>query len=211
MRSTPKFLAACAATGTMAAVPAAASTDVLGAPFAQAQGPAPAGVDVPDDHASALAADATSAVRTRLVRHTVRRERKIAALQGRKLRRGYRAALRTLSTDELLERRREAQRDLRRARRAALERQRTGATVAAGGSGSMPGHLAAIAQCESGGNPAAVGGGGTYRGLFQFDQGTWQSVGGSGDPAAAPVAEQVKRAEILYSRAGASPWPVCGS
>ena len=76
---------------------------------------------------------------------------------------------------------------------------------------TMPAYLASIAQCESGGNPAAVGGGGTYRGLFQFDLSTWQSVGGQGDPAAAPVAEQIKRAEILYARSGAGQWPVCGA
>ena len=76
---------------------------------------------------------------------------------------------------------------------------------------SMPPHLAAIAACESGGNPRAIGGGGLYRGLFQFDRETWSSTGGTGDPAAASPAEQIKRAEILYSRAGSSPWPVCGS
>jgi hypothetical protein len=75
---------------------------------------------------------------------------------------------------------------------------------------AIPPHLAAIAQCESGGDPTAVSADGTYRGMFQFDYGTWASVGGTGDPAAASVAEQVKRAEILYSRAGSSPWPVCG-
>ena len=81
---------------------------------------------------------------------------------------------------------------------------------AAGGGGATPGHLAAIAACESGGNPSAVGGGGAYRGKYQFDQGTWASVGGSGDPAAAPEAEQDKRAAMLYARAGSSPWPTCG-
>ena len=75
---------------------------------------------------------------------------------------------------------------------------------------AIPPHLAAIAQCESGGNPAAVSADGTYRGLFQFDYGTWASVGGTGDPAAASVAEQVKRASILYARSGSSPWPICG-
>ena len=71
--------------------------------------------------------------------------------------------------------------------------------------------LEAIAACESGGNPGAIGGGGAYRGKYQFDYGTWASVGGSGDPAAAPEAEQDKRAAILMSRSGSSPWPVCGS
>ena len=81
---------------------------------------------------------------------------------------------------------------------------------AAGGT-QTPGNLAAIAACESGGNPGAVGGGGAYRGKYQFDQQTWSSVGGSGDPASAPEAEQDKRAAMLYSQRGASAWPVCGS
>jgi hypothetical protein len=80
---------------------------------------------------------------------------------------------------------------------------------AAGGT-QTPGNLASIAACESGGNPGAVGGGGAYRGKYQFDQQTWSSVGGSGDPASAPEAEQDKRAAMLYSQRGASAWPVCG-
>ena len=75
---------------------------------------------------------------------------------------------------------------------------------------AVPPHLAAIAACESGGNPAAIGGGGLYRGKYQFDYATWSSVGGSGDPAAASEAEQDMRAAILYARAGTAPWPVCG-
>jgi hypothetical protein len=71
--------------------------------------------------------------------------------------------------------------------------------------------LQAIALCESGGDPAAVSSDGTYRGKYQFDYGTWASVGGSGDPAAAPEAEQDRRAQLLYKRAGATPWPVCGA
>jgi soluble lytic murein transglycosylase-like protein len=70
--------------------------------------------------------------------------------------------------------------------------------------------LQAIAACESGGNPQAIGGGGAYRGKYQFDYGTWASVGGSGDPAAAPEAEQDRRAAILLQRSGTTPWPVCG-
>lgn len=70
--------------------------------------------------------------------------------------------------------------------------------------------LEAIASCESGGDPTAVSSDGTYRGLYQFDYGTWESMGGSGDPAAAPVAEQNYRAALLYATAGSSPWPVCG-
>lgn len=70
--------------------------------------------------------------------------------------------------------------------------------------------LESIASCESGGDPAAVSSDGTYRGKYQFDYGTWESMGGSGDPAAAPEAEQDYRAALLYSQSGSSPWPVCG-
>lgn len=70
--------------------------------------------------------------------------------------------------------------------------------------------LESIAACESGGDPTAVSSDGTYRGKYQFDLGTWESVGGHGDPAAAPEVEQDYRAALLYSRSGSSPWPVCG-
>ena len=70
--------------------------------------------------------------------------------------------------------------------------------------------LEAIASCESGGDPTIVSSDGSYRGKYQFDFGTWESVGGSGDPAAAPEHEQDYRAALLYSQAGSSPWPVCG-
>lgn len=69
---------------------------------------------------------------------------------------------------------------------------------------------ASIAQCESGGNPGAVSPDGTYRGKWQFDQQTWESVGGTGDPAAAPEAVQDRLAGKLYAQRGAAPWPVCG-
>jgi Transglycosylase-like domain len=70
--------------------------------------------------------------------------------------------------------------------------------------------LEAIASCESGGDPTAVSSDGSYRGKYQFDYGTWESVGGSGDPAAASESEQDYRAALLYSQAGSSPWPICG-
>ncbi len=70
--------------------------------------------------------------------------------------------------------------------------------------------LASIAACESHGNPRAIGGGGTYRGMYQFSFGTWQVVGGSGDPAAASRHEQTWRAWLLLSKHGAGHWPVCG-
>ena len=72
------------------------------------------------------------------------------------------------------------------------------------------GTLESIAACESGGDPEIVSSDGTYRGKYQFDYGTWESVGGHGDPAAAPEDEQDYRAALLYSRSGSSPWPVCG-
>ncbi len=72
-------------------------------------------------------------------------------------------------------------------------------------------HLAAIRACESGGDYSAVSSSGTYRGAYQFDQATWEAMGGSGDPAAASPAEQDMRAQMLYEQSGSSPWPVCGS
>lgn len=70
--------------------------------------------------------------------------------------------------------------------------------------------LDTIASCESGGDPTVVDASGTYYGLYQFDMGTWASVGGSGSPADASAEEQSYRAALLYSKAGSSPWPVCG-
>ena len=71
--------------------------------------------------------------------------------------------------------------------------------------------LEAIAACESGGNPSTNTGNGFY-GKYQFTQQTWAAVGGSGNPAAAPEAEQDRRAAMLLARAGAGPvarlWPV---
>jgi hypothetical protein len=102
--------------------------------------------------------------------------------------------------------RREARRKLHAARRTRhLQRHRRSAKQTA-----VPPALQAIAACESHGNPRAIGGGGSFRGKYQFDTGTWASVGGKGDPAAAPEAEQDRRAAMLYARSGSSPWPICG-
>ncbi len=70
--------------------------------------------------------------------------------------------------------------------------------------------LASIAWCESHNDPRAVGGGGAYRGLYQFSFSTWRVVGGWGDPAAAPRSEQTWRAWRLLSTHGSGHWPVCG-
>jgi hypothetical protein len=74
---------------------------------------------------------------------------------------------------------------------------------------AVPAVLQSIAACESGGDPTTDTGNGFY-GKYQFTLETWQSVGGTGNPAAAPEAEQDQRAAILYAQAGTSPWPVCG-
>jgi hypothetical protein len=87
---------------------------------------------------------------------------------------------------------------------------RTGTQGAPSAVAGAPAPLQRIARCESGGNPGAIGGGGRFRGKYQFTRETWASVGGSGDPAAAPEDEQDMRAARLYARAGATPWPVCG-
>jgi hypothetical protein len=75
--------------------------------------------------------------------------------------------------------------------------------------GSASTTLEKIAQCESGGNPAAVSPDGRYRGKYQFDRRTWRSLGGSGDPAAAPEAEQDRLAAKLLRSEGAGAWPSC--
>jgi peptidoglycan hydrolase-like protein with peptidoglycan-binding domain len=83
--------------------------------------------------------------------------------------------------------------------------------AATAGSGRAPNAtLAKIAQCESSGNPAAVSPSGQYRGKYQFSRQTWAEYGGSGDPAAAPEAEQDRIAAALLAARGTQPWPVCG-
>ena len=103
-------------------------------------------------------------------------------------------------------------RRIRAAHRAELRRQRRESRVAFA---TLPGGVSqatldTIAACESGGDPTIVSSDGTYRGKYQFTYETWASVGGSGDPAAAPEAEQDYRAALLYASSGSSPWPLCG-
>jgi peptidoglycan hydrolase-like protein with peptidoglycan-binding domain len=78
-------------------------------------------------------------------------------------------------------------------------------------SGSADATLARIAQCESGGDPTAISADGTYRGKYQFDRETWQQMGGTGDPAEAPEAEQDRIAAKLLAARGTAPWPKCGA
>ncbi|MGZ4638886.1 MAG: ubiquitin-like domain-containing protein [Actinomycetes bacterium] len=69
---------------------------------------------------------------------------------------------------------------------------------------------AALARCESGGNPKAYNPAGPFYGLYQFMSSTWQAVGGVGLPTQASASEQTYRAQILYNRSGRGQWPVCG-
>jgi hypothetical protein len=73
----------------------------------------------------------------------------------------------------------------------------------------VKGTLATIRACESGGKYTTNTGNGFY-GAYQFDRGTWRSVGGRGVASDAPPLEQDARAAALLARSGSSPWPVCG-
>ncbi|MFC7404859.1 transglycosylase family protein [Georgenia alba] len=79
-----------------------------------------------------------------------------------------------------------------------------------GGSAPSSGVWAALAQCESGGDPTTNTGNGYY-GLYQFSLPTWQSVGGTGLPSEASASEQTMRAQILQQRAGWGQWPACAA
>jgi peptidoglycan hydrolase-like protein with peptidoglycan-binding domain len=92
---------------------------------------------------------------------------------------------------------------------AAPEPQAEASDTSAAPSGA-DGTLQRIANCESGGNPTAVSADGTYRGKYQFDRRTWREMGGTGDPADAPEAEQDRIAAQLLAQRGTAPWPVCG-
>jgi len=149
----------------------------------------------------------------------VRVARSHARLTGDALKRSERRAvrddLRDLAPVVVRAETRELRRDRRKLReRLERKRERAAATGTAGGSGggaAVPAHLQTIAACESGGDPSAVSPDGMYRGKYQFSRQTWAAVGGAGDPAGAPEAEQDRRAAVLYAQAGAGQWPVCGS
>lgn len=79
---------------------------------------------------------------------------------------------------------------------------------------AVPAHAAshdweAVAQCESGGNWHINTGNGYYGGL-QFTESTWLANGGSGNPADASKAEQIRVAENVLASQGIGAWPVCG-
>ena len=68
------------------------------------------------------------------------------------------------------------------------------------------------AECESGKDPDAIGGGGLYRGAFQFTKPTWHHAPKTpgGDPIDYDFHTQAVVAVYLKKRAGTSPWPNCG-
>ena len=68
--------------------------------------------------------------------------------------------------------------------------------------------LAAIRYCESRNNYATDTGNGYY-GAYQFSLSTWESVGGSGNPANASPSEQDMRAQMLIDAGYRSAWPNC--
>jgi Transglycosylase-like domain len=67
-------------------------------------------------------------------------------------------------------------------------------------------------RCESGGDPNAIGGGGTYRGAFQFMRSTWRNSPKTpgGDPIDYNWKTQAVVAVALKKRDGRGHWPVCG-
>ncbi len=76
---------------------------------------------------------------------------------------------------------------------------------------------AALRECEAGGDYSITNRSGKYRGAYQFDRSTWNSVAERHapalvgvDPAAASPADQDAMALALYIERGARPWPHCG-
>ena len=183
MTRTSKLLAVCGACAVSAAPAGAAMA---------AGGGEPSPLQARSPIAAALSRRAAEHDVLRLARGKAR-------LEHSHLDRAYPHRMRTWSLPHLRDERRGLRHDLRALR-------------STGGAPDVPiaAVLGSIAACESGGDPHAIGDGGAFRGKYQFDYGTWARVGGSGDPAAAPEAEQDRRAAMLYARAGSSPWPVCG-
>jgi len=67
-------------------------------------------------------------------------------------------------------------------------------------------------RCESGGDPKAIGGGGLYRGAFQFMKSTWRTSPKTpgGDPIRYNWRTQAVVAVALKKRDGRGHWPNCG-
>jgi hypothetical protein len=68
------------------------------------------------------------------------------------------------------------------------------------------------AECESGKDPNAIGGGGQYRGAFQFMKSSWKNAPKTpgGDPIDYGYKTQAVVAVAMKKHMGTKPWPVCG-
>jgi len=77
------------------------------------------------------------------------------------------------------------------------------------GGGSLGSTWDCIKEKESGGNYAETSNP-TYRGAYQMGYDEWAAMGGTGDPAAAPPAEQDMRAQMLQAQRGWQPWSTRG-
>ena len=73
-----------------------------------------------------------------------------------------------------------------------------------------PDALAALRQCEAGGNYSTATGNGYY-GAYQFSPATCRGLGYGGLPHQAPPAVQDEAARKLWSIAGWRPWPGCAA
>jgi len=189
-RKTLTLCGACAAV----AVP---STALAAGPLAA---PAPLGKH------TTVAAKIRSDAQAGAERRTLRLARKEARLRDAKLTTAYKTKLDGMTVPELAGERSRLRDAIAKDRKARNSARAAGTTAGAGGASPQ---LEAIAACESGGNPSTNTGNGFY-GKYQFTQSTWAAVGGSGNPAAAPEAEQDRRAAMLLARAGSGQWPVCG-
>ena len=67
-----------------------------------------------------------------------------------------------------------------------------------------------LAACESGGNWSIDIGNGYFGGL-QFNQGAWESVGGTGNPAQASREEQIAKGKLLQQKRGWGAWGGCST
>lgn len=74
-----------------------------------------------------------------------------------------------------------------------------------------------LRRCESGDNYSAVSSSGSYRGAYQFNRSTWNSVASrhysflvGADPARTAPWFQDAMARALITERGRSPWPHCG-
>ncbi|MGC8480454.1 MAG: transglycosylase family protein [Acidimicrobiales bacterium] len=73
-----------------------------------------------------------------------------------------------------------------------------------------PAAFSALRNCESGGNYSDDTGNGYY-GAYQFSLGTWERLGFSGLPSAAPPSTQDQAAAMLQQESGWGQWPACSA